>query len=335
MLKRPLRDDFCMACEGQPVAIHRLIGARDPVLAVALGEGLLEFRSAETGTLHCRVAAHADGLLAAARSPNERFIATGGMDGFVRLWSASGELLHQARLPGWVDQLAFVTNDHLLAGGGRTLAVVRGSSCEMVKLPSAILALDVGPDEAGVPLALVARGNFVSLLDPNSLEDRDELPLRTQIRRAVISRAGGVAALAGQDTHLRIMRLRDRQAGPLSGYVRTPKSLSFSPDGVLLATSGLDLGVVWILRDGTAQNAEPILFAHDGTPTTSVCFHPTHPRLLMATQAGGLFMVDAAAEDASLHASQIEGEVSTLAWSEECIVVGTRKGQLLAFRAES
>ena len=55
----------------------------------------------------------------------------------------------------------------------------------------------------------------------------------------------------------------------------------------------------------------------------------------MATQAGGIFVVDAVAKDAILHSSQVEGLVSTLAWSEEGIVVGTRTGQLLAFRAES
>ena len=322
-----------MACDGLPVAIHHALGTKESVIAVALGEGALELRSTQNGALLRRIKAHTDGLLASVLSPNQRIIATGGMDGFVRLYSTSGELLDETRLRGWVDQLAFTTNDILVAGGGRTLAVVAHGHCETLALPSSILALDAGVNCEGESIALAAHGNTVTLITVSPLARIHEHLLSTQIRRIAICPNGDMAGLAGQDSNLRVLKLGDSRAGPLSGYVRPPKSLSFSRDGVLLATSGLDLGVIWILPDGTAQQAEPILVAHDGTPTIHMRFHPELPRLLMTTQAGSVFMLDAVAEVGLLHTAPVKGVPSAVTWCDQRVVVGTTMGQLIGLEA--
>ena len=307
---------------------------RDSTLAVALGEGTLELRRAEDGALFRAIPAHADGLLACAAAPDQTTVATGGMDGFVRIWSASGELQHEERLRGWVDQLAYAGNDCVLAGAGRVLASLHGGRITTRELPAAALALDAGRTRTGDKVALVAYANSVSSFDVGTLVLRDVHPFTTQIRSLRLSPSGAVAALAGQDTNLRIVRLSDGTSGPLSGYIRTPKSLSFSPDGALLATSGLDLGVVWLLPDGTAQSAEPIIVRLDGSPTQHVAFHPAHPRLAVATQAG-VYLLDARADQGVLHHASVVGLPSTLGWSGADVIAGTTTGQLLAFRAES
>ncbi len=304
-------------------------------MTAALGEGLLELRSEDSGVLLRRISAHTDGLLVSVLSPNRRLIATGGMDGFVRVYTASGELVDETRLRGWVDQLAFATNDVLVAAGGRTLAVLTHGQCETLTLPSSILALDAAVDDGGASLALAAHGNKVTVLNIRPLSCVHEHSLSTQIRRIAICPNARVACLAGQDTNLRILKVGDHRAGPLSGYVRPPKSLSFSPDGLLLATSGLDLGVIWRLPDGTAQNAEPVLVPHDGSPTLHMRFHSELPRLLMATQAGGVSMLDAAAQAGVLHTTFVEGIPSAIAWGNASLLVGTTKGQLVSLEASN
>jgi len=137
--------------------------------------------------------------------------------------------------------------------------------------------------------------------------------------------------MAGQDTHLRILRLADGDLGPLSGYVRVPKSLAFSVDGSMLATSGLDLGVVWTLRDGAARNAEPGLFSHDGSATKDVAFHDSEPRLLMTTHAGGVYVVDASMRSSEQHVALVDSLPSVCTWSGDDVLVGTARGELLRF----
>jgi WD40 repeat protein len=84
--------------------------------AVGNAAGELWAFDAKSGEIRFRVAAHSGPIMAAAWSPKDRVLATGGQDGTARLYDALGAQL--AELPGgapWVEHVAWAPDGERLA----------------------------------------------------------------------------------------------------------------------------------------------------------------------------------------------------------------------------
>lgn len=93
------------------------------MLAAATIGGSISIFAAD-GSFLRELPGHSFGTLAISWSADSRLLASGGQNGYARIWEASsGASLHELKAGAqWVEQVAFSPlNDYLLTGAGRFL----------------------------------------------------------------------------------------------------------------------------------------------------------------------------------------------------------------------
>lgn len=290
-----MKASWSLPMSGRPIGL----AASGSVLFVANGEGEVEvIVPAERRVAH-RAVVHAEGTLAVSLSPCGRWLATGGMDGWVRVLETralacgmcEGE---RTRFRGWVEHVAWTPRGELVAAGGKRIAVLRaGAEVLHGELADAAFGLAVSP-VPWWPVAAVATGRgltLVSLADPSRQEIHE---LGTILRSVAVHPAGTVVVGGGQHGTLHLLRVADRRVSMLSGYPRVPRELAFSPDGRALATSGMDHVVVWELPDGSCDGASAELRSTGSVPVTHVAWLDGTARseLVALTANGAAFVGD-------------------------------------------
>ena len=127
-------------------------------------------------------------------------------------------------------------------------------------------------------------------------------------------------------------RIADGKHMRMSGYPAKPRSLSWSPDGHWLATSGADACVVWPFdsKDGPMGKA-PRECGVRPARVSQVAFHPSAPVLALGYEDG--FVLLCRLSDASEILVRKEdpegGAISTIAWDRDGrrLLFGTRNGK--------
>jgi eukaryotic-like serine/threonine-protein kinase len=233
------------------------------------GDELLTF-TGHTATVTC-----------VAVSPDGTTLASGGMDGMLRIWNAtSGALLRSVPVGSVVWSVAFTPKaDRLITGemNGKIRFWSRDGHEVEAPLPGQNFALtpDGGRLVASMspPFKYFPASDGVTVWD---LANRTKLAeLKTSWRRVAISPDGRRIAGAGRQ---RDIHVHDLEAGTTRVLTAQDAawSLAFSPEGERLAASGFDLGaLVWDLR-GT--NAPLALTGHD-LKIWAVAFSPNGRQL--------------------------------------------------------
>ncbi|GIV09198.1 MAG: hypothetical protein KatS3mg019_1289 [Fimbriimonadales bacterium] len=148
--------------------VRTLTSGAEPILCidyqanrVAAGtpSGIVRVWDANTGTLQHTLNAHTDLVQAVAFSPNGLYLATGGADGYVRLWNVSdgSMVLERANHAFGVTQLRFLAADALaVADGEGVLRIYEAPSGNLIgqiqPLNGWIQSMDVSDDGQWVVL---------------------------------------------------------------------------------------------------------------------------------------------------------------------------------------
>jgi len=291
----------------------------------ALGDGTVRL---EDGALHH---AHPDGgVLAAAAHPSGEGIVTGGDDGRL-VWTRASGATELAAVPGkWIDSLAASAASGLIAfGAGKDLHVRDAADPAFARIFSHEKSVaDVAFDAKGRRLAVATYGG-AALWYARIAEQKPSLLKYAGSHVGVIwSPDGKFLVSAMQENQLHGWRIADAKDMRMGGYPAKVKSMAFFANGMLLASSGAQGGVVWPFTGNSGpMNKQAAEIAYDET-TLVTRVAATAAGFVMAggTQDGRVWVADVrsskvarVAEDKGppITALALSGDGRRLAWGNE------------------
>ncbi len=297
---------------GAPVTAAAFIGATP---ALALGDGHVLF--ARTGG-ETRICVHPDAAILVAAKAGAA-LATGGDDGRVVLIAEDGAVRELACEKGkWIDALA-ARGDGALAWSMGRQVFARAPTGEVKTMSSASTVRGLAFLPKGYRIA-ISHYNGVSLWFPNAAAPPEELFWKGSHLDITTSPDGRFIVTAMQENALHAWRIADKKDLRLSGYPAKPRSLSWSPDGHWLATSGADASIIWPFnsKDGPLNKA-PRECGVRSVKVSCIAFHPKSP-ILAQGYDDGLVLLCRLADGAELlvRSANVEpgAAIAALAWDD-------------------
>ncbi|MCW5694311.1 MAG: WD40 repeat domain-containing protein [Pseudolabrys sp.] len=303
------------------VGVHFL--RQTPVFV--LGEEALLFAPAEKRT---RVAAHDGGILVSAA--DQQRIVTGGDDGKLVATDRDGntQVLATDERKRWIDQVA-LGPDGAVAWSTGKIARVKTGKGEVREHQAASTVGGLAFFPKGFRVA-IAHYNGVTLWFPNASGAKPEtLEWKGSHLGVMLSPDGRFLVTMMQEPTLHGWRLADAKHMRMSGYSARVRSLSWSQDGSLLATSGSEQLILWPFdgKDGP-MGRQPTMYAQSPARCTRVACHPKQP-VCAAGFADGTVLMVRLEDGALIMAREADGQsVSALGWSPEgqVLAMGTEQG---------
>jgi WD40 repeat protein len=292
-------------------------------LALALADGrVLSWRDGEASAL----AAHSGGLLCAA-GDGERLI-SGGDDGRVVVIDQRGD---PAEL--WADPKRRWIDAVTLSGSG-SIAWNSGRSVQARDDKGKLKTLDVASTPQGLAFApkgyrlAIAQMNGVLLWYPNTEAKPDFLEWKGSHLDVTWSPDGRFVVSAMQENALHGWRLGDKPSHMrMTGYPAKPRSLSWSHDGLWLASSGADAAIIWPFQGEGPTGKAPRECGARHAKVTRVAFHPKALVLATGYDDGCILLIRLTdASELLVRPAQRGSGITAFAWD--------KLGKRLAFGTE-
>ncbi|MGQ4273570.1 WD40 repeat domain-containing protein [Terrihabitans sp. B22-R8] len=302
------------------------VGFLGDTAAFALGDGTIVL--ARDGVEN-RVPAHPDGAVLVAAFDG-RAIYTGGDDGRLVRTDADGTMEEIADTGGqWIDALALGPDNAVAWSAGRKVRVRDGKG--------AVFGLELTSTARGLTFAakgfqlIIARYDGASLWFPRSNAPLKDLTWKGSHIGITASADGRFVVSTMQENALHGWRLADGAHMRMSGYPAKTRSVSWSPDGKWLATSGADAAIVWpfVTKDGP-MGKPPLELAVRQSRVEQVAFHPRAPVLAVGYLDGCILLakMDDDAQELLVRPALDGGPVTALGWDRmgTRLAFGTRDG---------
>jgi WD40 repeat protein len=289
----------------------------------ANGEGEIVFASGK------KIAAHPNAAILEAVCDGEK-IFTCGDDGRVIATNAQGQSETLAEVKNkWIDHVALGPDSAVAWSAGKTAFVKTKKGARQLEVASTVGGLAFAPK--GFRLA-VAHYNGVSLWFPNSDAKPDFLEWKGSHLGVTWSPDGKFLITTMQEPAMHGWRLADNKHMRMSGYPMRVRSMSFSHDGKLLATSGAESVILWPFgtKDGPMGKDPGMLApAREGSRVTCVACHPDKEALAVGYSDGMVMMARIPDAAEILIRGPDGGEVTALAWHPNgvSLAYGTDEGK--------
>jgi len=310
---------------GEHVELAGFLEAQ-PVFALA--DGSIRFP-----TDGSRVEIAHEGLLSATVALDGKSIVSGGEDGRVVRTGLSGEAVEIARQDRkWIDVVGCGPNGAVGFASGRTAWVATADRIVDFAHERAVEGVDFAPK--GMRLAC-ARYNGISMhwvagqgapADLHwdgahtgvSFSPDGKYIVTTMAENAL--HGWRIDGKGGQDRHMR-----------MTGYPAKPKSLSWSPKGKWLASSGAQAAICWSFsgKDGPMGKTPKELGTRGDSMVVEVACHPVADVVAVGYADGMVMAVKIDDADEVLLRRPGKGPISSLAWDKagDRLVFGTEEGE--------
>jgi serine/threonine-protein kinase len=292
---------------------------------------------------------HHGWVTALAFSPDRQALASGGVDGVVRLWSFSQSRLGDQVLPrshrGEVSVLAFAPDGRTLASGGGGMdglivlwdlsAGHAEAKAVIAEHPGAVEALAFAPD--GQLLVSGGTNGTVHVWDLTGPQPREAAMVKGHtdaVKAAAFSPDGQLIATGGQDGSVSLWArgktsswsrvrhgLKEKARLCLGLGAEVIRTLAFAATEALLAVGSTDQGVhLWDLRNGEPRQ-HSVLTGIAGAPR--FVLFPLDGRTLLSAGDGGRVVLWDVATGTPLHTWQLPQTML-------CCLVPTHDGRYVA-----
>jgi WD40 repeat protein len=314
-----LADRLSPVAAGAYVVSAGFLGA---AAVFALGDGVVLFID-ESGER--RVAAHEGAVISAAS--DGRALVTGGDDGKVLRFAASGEPEPIGEAKGWVDAVALGPDGAVAWSAGKQVSArdAKGD-VRTFETPSSARGLAFAPK--GYQVA-VARYGGVSLWFPRVAGAPKELLWKGSHLDVTVSPDGRFVVTTMQENALHGWRTADGAHMRMSGYPGKVRSTAWTADGKWLATAGADAAILWpfAAKDGPMGKAPKEL----GVRPARVSRVAAHPRAAVVALGyeDGCVLIVRVSDGAEILARRPDGaEITALGWdgSGARLAFGTEDG---------
>ncbi len=323
---------------GLPVAIDwSPDGSR---IAVALGEGAVAVADVEAVTTAI-LSGHPSGATSVAWSPRDPdLIATGGLDGVVRTWSADRVAPVNALLmsdTAWVQRVAWRPDGHMLAAiAGTALVVLEGGGGEARHRfddhDSTLTDLSWHP--RGRTIAVSHYGGITTWSPRHPDGGPRRFAWKGSSLRLAWSPDGRYVATGDQDSTVHFWIMKNGKDLQMWGYPRKVQELSWDSVGRHLATGGGPDVIIWDCGGTGPAGTEPTVFEVDDTPLAVLAFAPVGRMLAAATDGGTLALWDTADATGDGQIVDLLGAATSMAWSPDGsrVAVGDATGGVTVAR---
>jgi WD40 repeat protein len=269
-----------------------------------------------------------DGLLSTAYDHGADRLITGGEDGRICATGAGGTIAELGNAgKKWITTVAAGPQGAIAWGTGRTATVrFADGKTNDFQHPRSVEGLAFSPK--GMRLG-VARYNGATLHFPATEGKPTELQWDGAHTAITFSPDGNFVVTAMQENALHGWKLADGKHMRMTGYPAKVKSLSWSPKGRWLASSGAPAAIVWPFqaKDGPMGKAPLELGTRGNIMVTCVACHPVDEIVAIGYQDGMVLAVRMADGKEVVLRRAGKGAVSAMAWD--------REGRRIAFGSET
>lgn len=280
--------------------------------ALVLSDGVVRLHGAAAPVT---VKAHDDGVILCTASDGAQ-IFTGGDDGRVMAVSANGALHEIADENGkWVDAIACADTGALAWSAGKNVRARNGKGAtKTFSAPSSVRGLVFAPK--GYRLGIAHRDG-ASLWFPNTDAKPEFLEWKGSHLDMMWSPNGRFVVTSMQENQLHGWTVPEKQHMRMSGYPAKTRSMSWSHDGLWLATSGADAAIIWPFQgEKGPMGKAPRECGVRPAKVSRVAFHPKALIVAIGYEDGCILLcrLTDASELLVRRADMIGGAVSALQW---------------------
>lgn len=249
-----------------------------------------------TGREMPKLSGHTGWVKAVAFSPDNRVLASGSNSGEIKLWDVNtGRLLQSVTYPRErLHTIAFSPDGKLLASAGteqtiHLLELATLQTSELVGHTGEVTSLAFVPD--GKMLLSGSTDMTVRGWDPSTRKKID-IPVRpgAAVNAIAVRPDGTLLAIGTSDHKITLANLASGEAHTLAGHTGEVYTLTFSPDGRLLASGGMDQMVkLWDPQTGVESHT----LARASGDVNSLAFSNDSRSLLSGNGDGSLIVWNA------------------------------------------